>query len=189
MKRYFTMSQAASVCAVSRATMLRWVSAGKIQSYTTPGGHKRILPEVLKRWLKDNQLPFDISTFENNKNKILIVDDEESIRRYLDKLLNGPFLETQTASDGFEAGKKIVQFKPDLIFLDISMPNMDGFEVCRNIKNDSNTKHIKIIILTGYGTNENQEKAMSLGADAFLKKPSSKKEILDTVGKLLKTKI
>jgi len=188
MKRYFTMSQAAKVCAVSRATMHRWVSAGKIQFYTTPGGHKRILPDTLKRWLKDNQLPFDISSFENSKIKILIVDDDESVRQYLDKLLKGPFLDTQTAPDGFEAGKKIFQFKPDLIFLDISMPNMDGFEVCRNIKNDPNTKHIKVIILTGHGTNENRKKAFLNGADEFLKKPSSKKDILECVEKLLKGK-
>ena len=169
------MSQAAKVCAVSRATMHRWASAGKIQFYTTPGGHKRILPDTLKRWLKDNQLPFDISSFENYKIKILIVDDDESVRQYLDKLLKGPFLDTQTASDGFEAGKKIFQFKPELIFLDISMPNMDGFEVCRNIKNDPNTKHIKVIILTGHGTNENRKKAFLNGADEFLKKTIFKK--------------
>jgi excisionase family DNA binding protein len=185
MKKYFTMSQAAKVCAVSRGTMHRWVSAGKIQSYTTPGGHKRILPDVLNRWLEDNHFPFDISAFENKKNKILIVDDDKSVRRYLDKLLKGPFIETETAPDGFEAGKKIFQFKPDLIFLDISMPNMDGFEVCRNIKNDPNTKHIKIVILTGHGTKNNEENAMNIGADAFLRKPSSKNEILQCIENLL----
>jgi excisionase family DNA binding protein len=186
MKKYYSIPQAAKICSVGKSTMHRWVSAGKIKSYSTPGGHKRILPEHLKEWLEDNQLPFDIDEFQGDKTKILIVDDDSSVRNYLKKVLSGIFIDIDIASDGFEAGKKLIQFKPDLMILDLYMPNMDGFEVCKKVKEDSSTQKIKIIIMTGYGTKEIKEKAFLLGADAFLEKPSSKIEIISCVEKLLR---
>ncbi len=185
MKQYFTMSQAAKICAVNRTTMLRWVTAGKIEAYSTAGGHRRILHGVLKKWLEENKLPFDINDFQKDKTKILIVDDEQSILKYLTKILKGIHIDIETASDGFKAGKKIAQFKPDLVILDLSMPNMDGFDVCKTIKNDPDTTTIKIMVLTGHATEENRNEALSCGADVFLKKPSSKKEIMTCVEKLL----
>lgn len=185
MKNYFTMSETAKICSVSRATMNRWVNAGKIDAYTTMGGHKRILPDVLKSWLKANNMPFDIHRFNAGKTKVLIADDDASVRNYIVKLLNIPLFETQTAIDGFEAGKKVVQFEPDLMILDISMPNMDGIEVCRQIKNDPATKHIKTIILTGYGTKINKDRAAAAGADVFLEKPASKTKIMHCIEDLL----
>lgn len=184
MKDYYSMSEAAKICSVSRSTMNRWVKAGKIQAYQTQGGHKRIQPEVLKEWIKKNDLPFNVSSSNNKLSKILIVDDDAAIRKYLVKLLNIPFIKTQTAFDGFDAGKKVIQFNPDLVILDLSMPNMDGFEVCNNIKYDPSTEHIKIIILTGYETPENQQRALALGADLFLGKPLKKKVLLDSIEQL-----
>lgn len=188
MKKYFSISQAAKVCAIDRSTMHRWVSARKIEAYSTPGGHKRILPEHLKKWLEDNQLPFDINEFKDDKVKILIVDDDSSVQKYLKKVLSGIFIDIDIASDGFEAGKKLIQFKPDLMILDLHMPNMDGFEVCKKVKEDSSTKRIKILIMTGHGTKANIDKVLSFGADAVLNKPSSKEKILSCVEKLLKSK-
>ncbi len=186
MKQYFTIPQAAKVCAVARSTMHRWVFAGKIKSYSTPGGHKRILPEDLKKWLQDNNMPFDINGFHNDKIKILIVDDEVSVQNYLKKILDGILIDIEVASDGFEAGKKLTQFQPGVLILDLFMPGMNGFEVCKSVKSDPKTKHIKILILSEQGTEENRNKAISSGADAFLSKPSSKKKILECVESLLR---
>jgi excisionase family DNA binding protein len=186
MRKYYTISQAAKICAVDRSTMHRWVSAGKIKFYRTPGRHKRILPEDLKKWLEDNQFPFDINAFKSDKAKILIVDDDSSVQNYLKEILSGIFIDIDIASDGFEAGKKLIQFIPDLMILDLHMPNMDGFDVCKKIKTDSLTKNMKIVILSGNLTDANRAKAISLGADATLEKPSSKKAILDCVEGLLR---
>ncbi len=185
MKQYFTMSQAAKICAVDRSTMHRWVSSGKIKSYKTQGGHNRILPVDLKKWLDDNQLPFNINELRHDKAKILIVDDDENVRNFLNLILKGIFIDIEFAADGFEAGKKLIQYQPDLMILDLFMPNMNGFEVCKTVKTDPATKKIKVLILSGHGTKENEEKAFSSGADAFLKKPSSRKAILECVENLL----
>jgi len=186
MKNYFTIPQAAKLCSVNRTTMLRWSKSGKIKSYNTIGGHKRIIKEDLEKWLEDNQLPFNIDVVDNNITKILIVDDDSDVREYLKTVLSGILIDIDVAADGFEAGKKLIQFKPDLIILDLFMPNMNGFEVCRKIKADPLTKNIKIIILSGHLTDANRAKVLSLGADAILGKPSSKKTILDCVEDLLR---
>ena len=188
MNNFFSIPQAAKICSVDRSTMHRWVTSGKIKSYSTPGGHKRILIKDLKNWLEENKMPIKIEEFEEKKIKILIVDDDISVQTYLKKLLGGIFIDIEVASDGFQAGMKLIQFKPDLILLDLFMPNMDGFEVCKTVKGNPSTHKTKILIMTGHGTKENYTKAISLGADAFLSKPSSKKEIISCIEKLLKPK-
>jgi len=188
MNNYFSIPQAAKTCSVDRSTMHRWVKSGKIKSYSTPGGHKRILIKDLKNWLKENQIPIKINEIKEKNTKILIVDDDISVQTYLKKMLSGIFIDIEVASDGFQAGIKLIQFKPDLILLDLFMPNMDGFEVCKTVKENPSTHKTKILIMTGHGTKENYNKAILLGADAFLSKPSSKKEIINCVEKLLKPK-
>ena len=182
MKNYFSIPQAAKICSVDRSTVNRWVTAGKIKSYSTPGGHKRILFKDLKLFLEKNKMPIKLNEFEEKK----IVDDDIDIQEYLTMILSGIFTSIQVASDGFEAGIKVMEFKPHLIILDLSMPKADGFDVCKAIKENPSTFKIKILILTGYGTKENQTKAISLGADAFLTKPCTKTELIHQVEKLLK---
>ena len=103
--------------------------------------------------------------------KILIVDDDPMIRDLLTKILSAQKYETDVASSGFEAGAKVAKFEPDLIILDLIMPKMSGFEVCRQIKENPDTSHIKILALTGYDTEENREKIMKAGADDYMAKP------------------
>jgi DNA-binding response OmpR family regulator len=91
----------------------------------------------------------------------------------------------ETASDGFEAGTKIMQFKPDLIILDLFMPGMDGFEVCKQIKENSNTSQIKILAFTGFDSKENKERIMRAGADDYLVKPVEKSVLLKNVKDLI----
>jgi excisionase family DNA binding protein len=188
MKKFFSIPEAAKICSVNSSTMHRWAIAGKIKSHSTPGGHKRILKEDLKAWLEEKDMPIDFDAVENKTIKILIVDDEVSIQNYLIRLLSGLLVEIEVASNGFEAGKKVVNFKPDLMILDLFMPEMNGFEVCHDVKSDPLTKNIKIIILTGRSTKEICDQSFALGADAFIEKPSTRKEIITVVKSLLKLK-
>ncbi|MBW1775275.1 MAG: response regulator [Deltaproteobacteria bacterium] len=117
--------------------------------------------------------------------KILIVDDDPQILDLLTKMLSNNNYQTEVASDGFEAGLKVVEFKPSLIILDLIMPGMDGFEVCRKIKEGPDTSYIKILAITGYDTKENREKIMNAGADGYLAKPVEKDVLLRHVEDLL----
>ena len=113
-------------------------------------------------------------TLANNRSsskKILIVDDDPQIQDLLTQMLSVQEFETEVASDGFEAGVKVIKFKPSLIILDLFMPGMDGFEVCKRIKGNPGTSQIKILAITGFDTKENRERIMEAGADAYMTKP------------------
>ena len=180
----FTIPQAAKICSVCRTTMWRWVKSGKLEAFLTPGGQFKIREKDLKSFIQKRMRHLPVAEFSQGK-KILIVDDDQGIRKLLNKMLSSGGYRRETASDGFEVGTKVMQFKPDLMILDLFMPGMDGFEVCKQIKENLNTSHIKILILTGFDSKENKERTMRAGADGFLGKPLGKSVLLKNVKDLL----
>ena len=168
--KIFTIPQAAKHCAISRWTLLKCVQSGELKASRTPGGHYRILKEDLEGFIvKKGMYPLAYKRF--SKKSILIVDDDKDVQELLTKILSDHNYKTEVASSGFEAGAKLVKFKPGLIILDLIMPEMSGFDVCRRIKEDPDMSHIKIIALTGYDTEQNRKKIMEAGADGYLAKP------------------
>ena len=131
---------------------------------------------------------YPLATYQPPGKKVLIVDDDPGIKKLLTKMLSRKHFEVETASDGFEAGIKVMEFKPGLIILDLIMPGMDGFEVCRRMKENSETSQIKILAITGYDTKENRNRIMEAGADGYLAKPLEKDPFIKQVEKLLKQK-
>ena len=117
--------------------------------------------------------------------KILIVDDEPNIVVPLQFLMERNGYETVVAQSGEEALEAISKEKPDLVLLDIMLPGIDGFEVCEIVKLNPEWKHIKIIFLTAKGRNVDMAKGMVLGADEYIAKPFSNKQIVESVQKLL----
>ncbi len=180
----FTIPWAAKYCAVSRGTLWRYVKAGDLKAFLTPGGHHRILKKDLETFMRKNRMCFpDHDAY--NREKVLIVDDNLMIQNLFKKMLSSGGYHVEIASDGFEAGAKTIQFKPDLIILDLFMPGIDGFDVCRQIKNNSELSHIKILACTGYGTQENKDRIMESGADGFMVKPVDRNTLLRNVENLL----
>jgi two-component system, cell cycle response regulator len=90
-----------------------------------------------------------------------------------------------TASDGFEAGLQVATFKPHLVLLDLLMPHIDGFEVCRLIRANPATAHTRILIITAFGRYENIQRALKAGADDFLHKPLELEQLKSKVSSLL----
>ncbi|MCM8787627.1 MAG: response regulator transcription factor [Candidatus Omnitrophica bacterium] len=110
--------------------------------------------------------------------KILIVDDEKNIVRMLDYNLKKEGYQTILAYDGKDALKKIYEQKPDLIILDLMLPLLDGFEVCKILKKDQNTSYIPIIMLTAKNEEVDKLLGFELGADDYITKPFSVKELI-----------
>ena len=118
--------------------------------------------------------------------KILIVDDEEKVRKLVEVTLSVGDLEILHASSGDEALKITREAKPDIILLDIMMPGgLDGFDVCKLLKKDPDTKDIYIIMLTAKGQQADREKGLALGADDYFVKPFSPMELMDKLDKIL----
>ena len=180
---FYTIPQASNICAVGRTTMWRWVKTGELKGFPTPGGQYKIRKEDLKYFIREKMKHLPAAELFQAK-KVLIVDDDPKIQKLLNKMLSTNGYKTEMASDGFEAGVKTIQFKPDLIILDLFMPGMDGFEVCKQIKENSNTSHIKILSCTGYDTKENKDRIMQAGADGYLAKPVSKNTLLQSLENL-----
>jgi len=182
----FSIPQAAKRCAISRWTLMKCVNSGELKASRTPGGHYRILKEDLEDFIIKKKMYPLVHDHSSNK-RILIVDDDVQVQKLLTLMLSSKKYKTETASSGFEAGAKVVKFKPDLIILDLLMPEMSGFEVCRQIKKGPETSHIKILVLTGYDSKENRDRTMESGADYYVAKPMEKDVLLQHVEDLLST--
>jgi CheY-like chemotaxis protein len=118
--------------------------------------------------------------------KILIADDNQPNVELLEAYLGEFDCEIATAADGHETLEKVAQFKPDLILLDIMMPKLSGFEVCRMLKSDQATKQIMIFMVTALGEPGDIERAVAAGCNDFLSKPINKLDFLLRVENLLK---
>jgi excisionase family DNA binding protein len=182
--KIYAITEAATICGLSRTTLWRWIKSGKLQAYQTPSGQYKIRKEDLESFIR-HDLPYLDSVFQEKLKRILIVDDEPSVRKLIKRMVPRDQYRIDEADNGLQAGLKIMKFNPVLIILDLLMPGIDGFETCRQIKSNHETRHIKIIILSGYDTPENREKAIELGADVFLRKPINKKKLLDSLKILL----
>jgi DNA-binding response OmpR family regulator len=116
---------------------------------------------------------------------ILIVDDEAYIVTSLEYVMQSAGFEVAVAYDGVEALEKVAETVPALVILDLMMPKLDGFEVCKKIRENPLWKDIRIIILTAKGRDIERKKGMSLGADDYMTKPFSTRDILNRVKELL----
>ena len=119
-------------------------------------------------------------------NKILIADDNQPNVELLEAYLADVDCQTAVATDGRETLERVTEFQPDLILLDIMMPKLSGFEVCRMLKADPATNHIMILMVTALGEAGDIERAVACGCDDFLSKPINKLELLKRVEILLK---
>ena len=117
--------------------------------------------------------------------RILIAEDEPNIVTLLQFLLQGGDHEVRVARDGAEALQLAESFVPNVLLLDVMMPLRNGYEVCRTIRENPALQRVKILMLTARGRDEEREKGMALGADAYVTKPFSTKELMATVGELL----
>jgi len=128
---------------------------------------------------------FIMNTTSMVHKKILIADDNENIRDALTYLLEDEGYELLLAKDGADTLRKVRELKPDILFLDIMMPEVNGYDVCRTIKNDPDLKSIYVIMLTAKGQVAEQERGKEVGADEYIVKPFSPMEILARVKNLL----
>ena len=116
--------------------------------------------------------------------RVLIVEDEPEILKALTFLLSRANFDVQVARDGEEAIELIEETRPALVLLDVMLPKRDGFEVCEIIRANPEWNDLRIIMLTARGREEDRERGLASGADAYLTKPFSTREVLAQVQRL-----
>jgi DNA-binding response OmpR family regulator len=117
--------------------------------------------------------------------RILIADDEPNIVASLEFLMEQAGYEVRTAADGNEALAAVASFAPDLVLLDVMMPGRSGYEVCERIKGDPATRGIRVLMLSAKGRDVEVAKGLDLGADAYVTKPFSTRDLAAKVRELL----
>ncbi len=120
-----------------------------------------------------------------DRKRILVVDDEIYIVHILEFSLTMEGYEVATASDGEEALRKIEEDRPDLVVLDIMMPRLDGYEVCRRLRQSEDTATLPVILLSAKGRPVDREVGLEVGADDYIVKPFSPRRLLEKIRELL----
>ncbi len=181
-KLYLSPGETARILGVTPATLRGWTNRGKLRAETTDGGHRRYPLSEVSRLAKLNGI--DLKLPEDFSLRVLVVDDDEQFSHFLKEVLEDmPEVTSVTVADsGYVAGNLIPRFKPDVVLLDLMMPGVDGFEVCRLIKQDMETRFIRVIAMSGYCSEENRRKIVEAGAEICLAKPFTIEELQRALG-------
>ena len=182
-KTHLTPNEVANMLMVNPVTVRQWASRGLLRSTATPGGHRRFLLSDVEEFARSRGSAPDLNA-DGRPQRVLIVDDDRGISRLVADLIRerAPDVSFEIANDGFEAGAKVESFRPHALALDLMMPGMDGFEVCRRLRARKTLSHVRIVAMTGSYTDENVAKILEAGADACLAKPFDHEEILKALG-------
>jgi excisionase family DNA binding protein len=185
MKTVFTTGEAAKICKVSQQTIIRCFDNGQLKGFRVPGSRFRRIPrEALYKFMKDNGIPTD--ALESGKRKVLLVDDDVELVELMTKVLeeDGRF-EVRVATTGFDAGMMVKEYRPDLIVLDVMLPDINGKEVCHRVRADSTLEDVRILCISGMVEDDKIQELRLSGADDFLHKPFDIEELIDRMCGLL----
>jgi two-component system response regulator RpaA len=185
MKTVFTTGEAAKVCKVSQQTIIRCFDSGQLKGFRVPGSRFRRIPrDALHRFMKENGIPTD--ALESGRRRILIVDDDQGVVDLISEVFAGDSrFETKVADNGFGAGVLAKEYHPDLIILDVMLPDINGQAVCELIRRDPTMSDIKIICISGMIEVDKIQELTESGADEFLHKPLDIDELMRRVCRLL----
>ncbi len=184
-KTVFTTGEAAKICKVSQQTIIRCFDNGSLKGFRVPGSKFRRIPrDQLFAFMRDNGIPTD--ALESGKRKVLIVDDDEELVELLSDVFekDGRF-DIRTANNGFDAGMLVREFRPDLVVLDVMLPDINGKEVCQRIRSDDTLESVKIICISGMVEQDKVAELRLSGANDFMHKPFNVDRLLDRACDLL----
>lgn len=185
MKTVFTTGEAAKICKVSQQTIIRCFDSGQLKGFRVPGSRFRRIPrDILYKFMKDNGIPTD--ALESGKRKALIVDDDEELVELIRDVLeaDGRF-DVRVANNGFDAGMMVKEYRPDIIVLDVMLPDINGKEVCQRVRSDSTLDDVKIICISGMVEQDKVADLKESGADEFMQKPFEIEALVERMCQLL----
>jgi len=185
MKTVFTTGEAAKICKVSQQTIIRCFDSGQLKGFRVPGSRFRRIPrDVLFKFMKDNGIPTD--ALESGKRKALVVDDDEELVELIRDVLeaDGRF-DVRVANNGFDAGMMVKEYRPDIIVLDVMLPDINGKEVCQRVRSDTSLDDVRIICISGMVEGDKITELRDSGANEFMQKPFEVEQLVDRMCQLL----
>ncbi|MBI1832443.1 MAG: response regulator [Planctomycetes bacterium] len=185
MKTVFTTGEAAKICKVSQQTIIRCFDNGQLKGFRVPGSRFRRIPrEMLYKFMKDNGIPTD--ALESGRRKVLLVDDDVELVEVMTKFLeeDGRF-DVKIATTGFDAGMLVKEYRPDMLVLDVMLPDINGKEVCQRVRADSTMEEVRILCISGMIEDDKIQDLRLAGADDFMHKPFDAEQLIDRMCTLL----
>jgi len=185
MKTVFTTGEAAKICKVSQQTIIRCFDSGQLKGFRVPGSRFRRIPrDILYKFMKENGIPTD--ALESGKRKAVVVDDDEELVELIkDALESDGRFEVRVANNGFDAGMIVKEYRPDVIVLDVMLPDINGKEVCQRVRSDDTLELVKIICISGMVEQDKIADLRAAGANDFMQKPFNVDDVLDRACDLL----
>src|SRR5882724_4221064 len=179
MKTVYTTGEAARICKVSQQTIIRCFDSGQLKGFRVPGSKFRRIPrDILYKFMKENGIPTD--ALESGKRKALVVDDDEELVELIrDHLESDGRFEVRVATNGFDAGMMVKEYRPDLIVLDVMLPDINGKEVCHRVRADATLEDVRILCISGMIEEDKVQELRLSGADDFMHKPFDIEELID----------
>ena len=185
MKTVFTTGEAAKICKVSQQTIIRCFDNGQLKGFRVPGSRFRRIPrEMLYKFMKDNGIPTD--ALESGRRKVLLVDDDTELVEVMTKFLeeDGRF-DVKIATTGFDAGMLVKEYRPDMLVLDVMLPDINGKEVCQRVRADSTMEEVRILCISGMIEDDKIQDLRLAGADDFMHKPFDAEQLIERMCKML----
>jgi excisionase family DNA binding protein len=176
---WLTLGQAAKYLGVAQSTMRKWSDLGRVSAFYTPGGHRRYRRSDLDQFL-DRSGPSAGTATPSAGPLVLIVDDDERLREYVRVNLEAEGYEVREAGSGEAALDVLGERSPDLILLDVMMPQVDGWETLRRIQEHTGIGAIPVIMFSGKVDEQSAAVAESRGAQGFIGKPFDPRSLIES---------
>jgi len=182
-QKAYTTFEAAKICHVTHHSIKNWIKQGLIKASRTPGGHYRILEKDLDSFREEYDM-FPRAKGSGRK-RVMIVDDAPDALALMEKVLADEGFELVKVSNATEVGLKAAQLNPDLILLDFLMPELNGFDVCKALRANEQTRNTPIMAVTCLTKERDIERIFACGADEYLAKPFKVDQLLEKVRELI----
>jgi len=172
---YLSTGELAKICNVTKHTILAAIEKGKIKASRTPGGHNRIHFEEARRFMEEHGVP--ASRLAGVVPAILVVDDDTDLLHLIRKAFAHDNVIVELASSGYDAGILAARLRPQVIVLDVLLPDIDGRVICRQIKANPVTKDTRVLAISALQGRREVESIFEAGFDDYLAKPFSLEEL------------
>ena len=176
-RAFYTTFEISQMCGVNPTTVQNWVKTKRLKAFQTPGKHRRVRRDDLIEFLREFGMPIPSELKANESQKtlpvVLVVDDDADVRNVITDALRveNSEINIMEAQNGVDALLIIGRSKPDMIILDVRMPNMNGYDVCERLKADDDVRSIKIVAISGDHSPDVRKRVLAAGADMFFTKP------------------